>query len=221
MKKYLQFLIALLIILSIRNLQAAPFDTGMITLRQPNDVTFTGRIWGDEFIYWMETENGYRFVETFEGWYYYATLDQNGEYAPTNYKVGIDSPPSASFMLERSQARLIEIADELEQFEEQIETNRQWYAQKQAEAHEQPVTIKVGIILIEFTDTTHYTAIYRPEGYTMADFDSLMFSYNYWYDTTGTTPHPENEKIFGSFRDYWHQMSLGKLKNRMTCSKSR
>lgn len=86
MKKFLSLTIAVFLLLSINcELQAAPFDTGMITLKQPNDVEFIGRIWGDEFIYWMETENGYRFVETFEGWYYYATLDQNGEYAPTNY----------------------------------------------------------------------------------------------------------------------------------------
>ena len=194
------------------NLFAAPFDTGMITLTQPNNVTFTGRIWGDEFIYWMETEDGYRFVETFEGWYYYATLDQNGEYTPTNYEVGIDSPPSSSYKLERSQARLIEIADELEQFEEQIEINRQWFAQKQAEAHEQPITIKVGIILIEFTDTTHYVAPYRPYGYTTVDFDSMMFSYNFWIGEGLASPHPEREEVFGSFRDYWHQMSRGKLR---------
>jgi|WetSurMetagenome_2_1015567.scaffolds.fasta_scaffold21939_2 hypothetical protein len=114
----------ILLITFFTNLKAAPFDTGMITLKQPNNVTFTGRILGDEFIYWMETENGYRFVETFEGWYYYATLDQNGEYTPTNYKVGIDTPPSSSYKLERSQARLNEIAEEIEQFEEQVEINR-------------------------------------------------------------------------------------------------
>jgi hypothetical protein len=146
MKKYLHFLIVVLMILSNRNMQTAPFDTGMFTLTQPNDVTFTGRIWGDEFIYWMETENGYRFVQTFDGWYFYATLDQNGEYAPTNYKVGIDSPPASSYKLERSQSRLNEIADEIEQFNDQIELNAQWFAQKQADAQGQSVTLKVGII---------------------------------------------------------------------------
>jgi M6 family metalloprotease-like protein len=216
MKKLLNILMGVLLILSnLIILKAAPFDSGMITITQPNDVTFTGRIWGDEFIYWMETENGYRFVETYEGWYYYATLDQNGEYAPTNYKVGIDSPPASSYKLERSQARFDEINEQVAQFSEQIELNRLWYEQKQAEADGlglPAVTLKVGIILIEFTDTTHYTAPYRPYGYTKVDFDSLMFSSNYWYDTTVPTPHPENEKIYGSFRDYWHQMSRGKLK---------
>ncbi len=159
---------------------------------------------GDEFIYWMETEDGYRFVQTFDGWFYYATLDENGEYAPTQYKVGIDLPPAFSYKLERSQARLIEIAEEIKQFNKQIELNRQWFAQKQAEAQGQPVTLKVGIILIEFTDTTHYKTGpqgNRPNGYLTADFDSMMFSYNYWKATLNNNIHPEGEEIFGSFRD--------------------
>jgi len=125
MKKSLHLTLAFIFIFAlIKNLSASPFDSGMITITQPNDVTFTGRIWGDEFIYWMETEAGYRFVETFEGWYYYATLDQSGEYAPTNYKVGIDSPPASSYRLERSQARLDEINEQIVKFNEQIELNR-------------------------------------------------------------------------------------------------
>jgi M6 family metalloprotease-like protein len=213
MKKHLNFLIAILIIVSNRNLNAAPFDTGMIELQQPDETTFTGRIWGDEFIWWAETKDGYRFVETFDGWYYYATLDENGEYAPTENKVGIDEPPSESYQLERTQSRLEDIAEEIQQFNEQIEINRQWFEQLQDQAQGQAVTLKVGIILIEFTDTTHFTASYRPEGYTNADFEDMLFSENgVWYDTSGTTPHPENEKIYGSFKEYWHQMSRGKLK---------
>ena len=215
MKKPLHFnLIFIFIFTLFDNPSAAPFDSGMITLQQPDRTEFTGRIWGDEFIYWMETDDGYRFVQTFDGWFYYATLDQNGEYAPTNYKVGIDSPPASSYLLERSQTRLDEIKEEIEQFNEQIELNRLWYAQKQTEADltGQPVTLKVGVILIEFTDTTHYTAPYRPDGYTSVDFDSMMFSYNYWIGIQGNQKHPEEEEIFGSFRDYWHQMSRGKLR---------
>lgn len=214
MKNYLHFLIAALMILSNLNLHAAPFDTGMITLTQPNDVTFTGRIWGDEFIYWMETEDGYRFVETYNGWYYYAALDQNGEYTPTNYKVGIDSPPASAYQLERSQTRLNEIAEEIQQFNEQIEINKQWFAQKKQEAQGQPVTLKVGIILIGFTDTLHYQGGNRPNGYLTVDFDSMMFSYNYWYAPSQLfeSPHPEDELVFGSFRDYWQQMSRDSLR---------
>lgn len=214
MKNAFKILLAVFVLLNGNEIKSAPFDTGMITLKQPNNVTFTGRIWGDEFIYWMETENGYRFVESYEeGWYYYATLDQDGEYTATSYKVGIDSPPASSYKLERSQSRLNEIAEQMEQFSEQIELNRQWFAQKQVEAHEQPVTLQVGIILIEFTDVKHYKTTEppnnRPNGYFTVDFDSMMFSNNYWNDAQR---HPEEEEIFGSFRDYWHQMSCGKLR---------
>lgn len=187
----------------------------MITLRQPNEKEFIGRMWGDEFIWWAETEEGYRFIEIGDGWYYYATLDQNGEYTPTSYKVGIDSPPESSYQLERTQARLDEITEQIEHFNEQIELNRQWFEQKQAQASGQPFTLKIGVILIEFTDTTHYKTDSqgnRPDGYFTSDFDSIMFSYNYWVGSQGNQKHPEEEAIFGSFRDYWYQMSKGKFR---------
>lgn len=59
MKNLLYTLIVGLLILSnFKILNAAPFDTGMITLRQPNEKEFIGRMWGDEFIWWAETEEG-------------------------------------------------------------------------------------------------------------------------------------------------------------------
>jgi M6 family metalloprotease-like protein len=209
------FLFALVI-----NLNASPFDTGMITFTQPNDATFTGRMWGDEFIWWAETEDGYRFIQSGDGWYYYATLDESGEYAPTMYKVGIDTPPGSSYQLERTQTRIDEISEQVQEFNEQIELNRQWFAQEQLEAQGQPLTLKVGIIVIEFSDIEHYKTTEppnnRPDGYFTSDFDSLMFSYDYWFEPNPRpgfpSPHPENEPVFGSFRDYWHQMSLGNFK---------
>lgn len=157
MKNLLHILIVVLLILAnCKTLNAAPFDTGMITLIQPNDVTFIGRIWGDEFFFWAETETGYRFVKSVDGWYYYADLNEDGEFAPSKYKVGIDSPPESSYQLDRTQARIDEINQQIEQFNEQIELNRQWYTQRQEEALGQDVVLKVGIILIEFADTSHY-----------------------------------------------------------------
>ncbi len=205
--------VALLLFSNDSSLNAAPFDTGMITLQQPDRTEFTGRIWGDEFFFWAETEDGYRFIQSGDGWYYYAQLNEDGEFSPSKYKVGIDSPPEFSYQLDGTQSRIDDINQQIEDFKEQLEINRQWFAQKQEEAQGQVTTLKVGIILIEFSDTTHFTSQYRPDGYTTADFDSLMFSYNYWYepDPQFGTPHPENEAVFGSFRDYWDQMSRGKL----------
>jgi len=127
MKNLLKILLAIFILFNGNKIKSAPFDTGMITLTQPNDVTFTGRIWGDEFIWWAETESGYRFVQSGDGWYYYAALDGSGEFTKTTYKVGIDSPPASSYQLERTQARIDEINQQIEEFKEQIELNRQWH----------------------------------------------------------------------------------------------
>jgi len=90
-------------------MQAAPFDSGFIVWAQPNSTTFVARAWGDEFFWWMETSDGYRIILGDGGWYYYATLDERGEFAPTNARVGIDSPPSGSYQLERSASRIAEI----------------------------------------------------------------------------------------------------------------
>jgi len=127
MKNSLKILLVVFILFNVNKIKATPFDTGMITLTQPNDVTFTGRIWGDEFFHWTETEAGYRFVQSGDGWYYYAALDESGEFTKTIYKVGIDSPPASSYLLERTQARIEEINQQIEEFNEQIELNGQWY----------------------------------------------------------------------------------------------
>lgn len=175
MKNYLHTAAMTILQIIIYNfaIEAGPFDTGMISLQQPNRTEFTGRIWGDEFFYWAETEDGYRFIQSGDGWYYYATLDENGEFTKSTYKVGIDTPPVSSYQLERTQARIDEINQRIEEFNEQIELNRQWFAQKQAEAQGQPLTLKVGIILIEFSDIEHYKTTEppnnRPNGYFTAN----------------------------------------------------
>lgn len=211
--RYCLLIILLITILTDENILSAPFDTGMTTFEQPNGIEFTGRIWGDEFFWYAETEAGYRFIQSGDGWYYYAQLSENGEFTKTEYKVGIDEPSSESYHLERTQARIDEINQMIDEFIEQTELNKQWFAQKQAEAQGQPVTLKIGLILIEFQDVKHFEdENYRPNGYLTADFDSMMFSNNYWIGEGINSPHPEGEEVFGSFTDYWDQISCGKLK---------
>ncbi|NUM61839.1 MAG: hypothetical protein HUU44_06780, partial [Ignavibacteriaceae bacterium] len=140
MKNLLKILLGILFLSMGIEIIPAPFDTGMIELQQPDETTFTGRIWGDEFFYWAETEDGYRFVQSGDEWYYYAQLDENGEFTATEYKVEIDEPPSESYKLERTQARIDEINQMIEEFIEQVELNKEWFSQKQAEAQGQPVT---------------------------------------------------------------------------------
>ncbi|HSW56608.1 MAG TPA: hypothetical protein VLH59_16110 [Ignavibacteriaceae bacterium] len=64
MKNLFKVLLSVLILSIAVEIKPAPFDTGMITLQQPDRTEFTGRIWGDEFFFWAETEDGYRFVQS-------------------------------------------------------------------------------------------------------------------------------------------------------------
>ncbi len=89
---------------------AVTIDTGTILWEQPNGTTFYGRAWGEEFKFYMETDNGYRFIKNYpDGYYYYAVLDENGEFAASEYKVGIDQPLAESYQLDRSASRESEI----------------------------------------------------------------------------------------------------------------
>jgi hypothetical protein len=188
--------------------QAAPFDSGMRQWSQPDNTTFVARAWGDEFFWWMETEDGYRIVQGSGDWFYYATLDENGEFAPTDARVGIDSPPSESYKLERSASRIAEIEQLIAETNAQTEDARLWFEQQQAANPGAPVVLRIAVIFVEFQDFRHYTGGTRPLGYLKADFDSMLFSHN-WYNVSQR--HPEGDSLYGSFRDYWHQMSRGQF----------
>jgi hypothetical protein len=204
MKSFFLILITLMCISAIA--ASAPFDTGMRERSQPNSSTFTARAWGDEFFWWMETSDGYRVIQSSDAWYYYATLDESGEFTPTTAKVGLDTPPAGSYHLERSPSRIAEIEQWIAQAQAQTDEARQWYAQHQAANPNSP--FRIGVIFAEFQDFRHYAGGTRPNGYLKADFDSMLFSHN-WYNIPAR--HPEGDSVYGSFRDYWDQMSRGQL----------
>ena len=68
---------------------------------QPNGTTtFMATRWGHSFLDEYETDDGYTIVKSGDdNYWYYATLDEEGEYAPSSYKVGIDTPPIEAFHL--------------------------------------------------------------------------------------------------------------------------
>jgi hypothetical protein len=101
-----------IIIICCSNLYGAWKDTGFIQWKQPNGVTFTARLYGDEFENWMVTQQNYQIIRGSDGYYYYAVLGSNGDFAPSSSKVGINSPLQTSLNLQRSQSRLIEIQNE-------------------------------------------------------------------------------------------------------------
>ena len=117
-------------------LNGAPFDSGMRQWLQPNGVTFTARLWGDEYLSWMETSGGYRITQGSGGWYYYARLDAAGEFAPTSARVGLERAPSGSYKLERSSVRIAAINQRIAQAGVERQRARDWFAEAQAAAGE-------------------------------------------------------------------------------------
>lgn len=67
-------------------------------------------------------------------------------------------------------------------------------------------TVKVGIILVKFTDKSPFTQTNRPNGFTLADFNLRLFdTTGAFFDTTrgDGTPDPDSNLCWGSMSDYW------------------
>lgn len=204
--KTLYFVLTALLFFAI-NIFSAPWDTGYIEWHQPDDTKFIARSWGDEFAGWMETDDGYQIIIGPDGYYYYAVLDENGEFTYSDNKVGIDDSLPESYQLERSPARLAEIEAEIETFNEQVEQN---YIDFMAEFDGPSAPpLKLAIVLIDFDDDLH------SDNYLKNHFDTLFFSTGYYYtidDHTGPkSPWPDLEYVYGSFRDFYRDNSLNKF----------
>jgi hypothetical protein len=191
------------------------YDSGYIEFRQPDRTPFIGREYGDEFIYYRETESGHRYIRESDGWYYYAIVDGNGDLVSSGNRVGIDGAPAQSYQTEYAGAKLQEIETRRAEFETQVALAGQLLCERVEQARTQgvPATMKLGVILVEFQDSTHYDPNEPPRigGYLKADFDSMLFSESFWYKPNPTpqdpSPPPETHAVFGSMRDYYWQMS--------------
>ncbi len=209
MKRIMIVIAAMFFTFSI--VKASFFDTGFVEWSQPNGVKFTARLWGDEFSTQMETNTGYKIIIGSDNYYYYSTLDSTGDYTPSNRKVNIDQPLTESYHLERSSSWDAILQQRIEAFNTQLELNYQAYLNKMASGDS---VYKIGVVLIDFTPSEKHITQQYQNGYNSYFYDSLIFSRNYWNDTTGAI-HPQGLDLFGSFADYWDDQSLGKLKTRV------
>ena len=122
-KAHLQLFCCFLLVPSM--LLGSQYDTRMRELSQPNDVTFNARLWGDEFAWQHETEDGYTIIQDrTDGYWYYATHGLDGDYVPGNYKVAIDQPVGISPHLRRVDPIRSEIQARMEQSSIQFNTQR-------------------------------------------------------------------------------------------------
>ncbi|RKY83615.1 hypothetical protein DRQ11_12790 [candidate division KSB1 bacterium] len=202
MKRLFLFCNFLVLFLSAARANASHFDSGWIQYRQPNGVTFIGREWGDEFAYWCETKDGYRFVKNYDdGYYYYAALGPDGDFQPSRYKVGIGDPVKARIPkhLERSPSREAEIEASIKAFNDELDKIRSGTT---------PSEVFLGVILVEFHDVTHRDSNGYPP-YTKTDFENMLFSENYYNTAENGIYSPDGEEVFGSVHDYYKEVSYG------------
>jgi len=198
MKKLRCAIVAVATLLWLTSLWATYVDTGWIKYTQPNGVTFVGRAYGDEFEFFLETEDGYQFLPNDQdGYYYYAKLNSKGDYEFSKFKVAIDGPKEIPKHLERSSKMKAFIAEQRAKFEDQL-TSVQLGASAEAPV---ATTYTLKLLLVEFQDIKH-----RTPGYTFQNFNDLFFSSGTYNNTS-----PDGEQVFGSVRDYYNQMSDGDL----------
>ncbi len=86
-----------------------------VELKQPDGLSITLRVRGDEFCHWFEDMNGYAVTRN-QGQYVYAVRDAQGGLAPTTWVVGVADPvnsagtiqggPSPAFKQQQRAARL-------------------------------------------------------------------------------------------------------------------
>ncbi|HRX86227.1 MAG TPA: M6 family metalloprotease domain-containing protein [Phycisphaerae bacterium] len=103
-----------------RGAEAMPANPEPVDLRQPDGSVVTLRVFGDEYFHWYADLDGYTVV-TAHGAYVYASLDDDGELAPTEWAVGKADPaavglvpgvlPAARVRAEHRAAALVEPVD--------------------------------------------------------------------------------------------------------------
>jgi len=193
MKRKILLFVSLYLLIFVPQVVSAWKDTGFIQWNQPNGVTFTARLYGDEFENLMVTQGNYQITRGTNGWYYYAQLGANGDFVLSSVRVGIDPPLQTSLNLKRSQARLNEIQNDRNAFNQSLASGSSLLSS---------TDLSLAIVLVDFTPNIRDDRPHDPGiGYNYQSFHNLFFSNNTY---TGTSP--DNEPVFGSVRDYyWEQ----------------
>ncbi len=195
-----------------------------LTLRQPDGTTFQAIERGDEWLHFFETPEGYIVQRGPNGFFQYSTIDAAGEFISMGLRAGIDVPRNVPIRPYNLPAVQQALKQKINSYNAGAEVNRQRYLQRQrnvlskssgtnkgstTQSIQQEVTLQVGVLLVEFTGRPHYTGGTRPNGYTVTDFELMLFSNNQYISPTVFSP--ESEQVFGSLRDYFEFQSHGLL----------
>ena len=210
-------------LLLFSTIQEISAQENFFILRQPDGTTFRAIERGDEWLRFFETPEGYIVRRDQDGYFKYFNINARGDFIATNLKVGIDPLINVAVRPYENPAVLRALNRKIDAYNAAAEVNRKRYLQRQQSilgstnalgkgsvnitmSSQQQVTLNVGVLLVEFNDVPHYTGGNRPNGYTVADFETMLFSDNQY-----TNLSPNNERVFGSLRDYFQYQSHGIL----------
>ncbi len=223
MQKLLIFLSAGMLVLA--SSQKVESQSYFRNLKQPDGTTFQAIERGDEWLRFYETPEGYIVRRGADGYYYYFDINVLGNFVGTNLRVGIDRPANVPIRPYTNPVVLRALNKKIDAYNKAAERNRQRYLQRQRSAlgsnalgkgspgvtssqQQQQVTLNVCVLLVEFNDVQHYGG---SNGYTVSDFETMLFSDDYYHTAQNQIKSPDNEDVFGSLRDYSQFQSHGLL----------
>ncbi len=182
------------------NVLAAPAYPGIIQFVQPDGTVIPIRLIGDEYFHYVTTEDGCVITQDKEGYYTYATIDENNVIIPTSKRVSAEKLKSSSNDLLKADSP--EFKPVLQQGSNRVITERilrneelSYSAKDESIRSSNQATAKTGkglIILANFQDVK-FTVSNANQA-----FSNLLNATN--YSTNGAT---------GSARDYYMDNSLG------------
>ncbi len=186
---------------------APPFP---YTLSQPNGFTFEARMFGDEHLSWIETMDGRIILDVLDNenniWWYYATVDSEGFYTPSEILVGANTPVELSNLL-KGNGEFIKGSKRLKgKFRRMADMDRQNFSIPFKSTLAESGVCKPLVILVDFPgDLPNQMPSHK---YTKEQFAELLFAEN--LDPNSVVPAlPGTYKM--SVRDYYDEISSGKF----------
>jgi len=197
-------------------------QNGFFELKQPDGTSFSAKeMGGCCWFKWYETPEGYIVQMGKDKNYYYATINTNGDFVTLPQQVGKDRTDSVPVRPYENPVVKAALVEKIKAYNKAADENRARFLEMQRKALglsggknnslgkitlANPLTIEIGVILVEFTDQTHYTG---GGGYTVDDFETMLFSDDEYISPA--TQSPDGQNVFGSLRDYFEYQSHGIL----------
>ena len=193
------YTLLILLLLHVCNMIAVPAHPGSSKVQQPDGTYVTIRLYGDEWLHYQTTDDGYTIIKNPQGYYVYAML-QDGELFPTNLTAHDPEERSESELafLNETQKHIKPVMDEdmLKTKQQLDQIQQQTLASRRAGSYDY-TKFRGLIILVEFNDKKFM----RPDYKTI--IDDMVNKENY----TGY----DNERYTGSVYDYFKDNSEGKF----------